>query len=821
MKILKTIGPSKIILFVFFVFLLYWFRYLFTASPLPSSDIYFHISTIEKLRLQWYRGTYSFYDPSAFTGWPALQFYGFLPFLVTALLSYLLDPFSNEPVRLTVHSLIVLGTSALVFTSYYASQPFVEDLFNNFENETLRNKKNVVYIFLSIAICTLSYWFINHDYQVAGIGMAAPLTVGLYGQVFGWHALLFYVGSVGRLINKATRRNLIIFSLAIPLNFLCHVLTAVFAIFLGFLCFMWFGDRRWLILKSHLIGFGILGFWLLPFLAFQSDFAIYHPLSKGDFVGILLRYPIYGFLESLKLLIKGEFVLINYTEILVWFLLITALINHKIEGGKLLKSFFIFSLIGVVLFSSEYVILSLPIGLHYYRFYGMILLLSIVLLSVVSLIWLKIVYEKRRFEIEFTAVYITIFLVCLSFNVAIPNSQIEFVKKNEAIVEQQFLGKDRVIDFFKNERSGARVYFEYLNDYSKFPPITSHHYLADNLNKRTGSETINGVQILQSPSYRFIAESLHLLGAYTYKTRNLYSHATVDLDPDTLIEQLKSFGVTHIVAGTQYLLSRIMKYAINKPVRIGPYYIIQIQDTPFQKVSPAQKQLVGYIDLKSNLPFRLMEYYFYFHKQLTSNFELIDIQDLNNIPKQIKTLIINSDPGSEKFIDLQKRLNNDKVIKLDYKNSALKIDYYHPYYYPHLELRLYRNIADYLDESLKNKLIEGINPASPENLPKDTNEPVFLWDKGNQSFRLTNLTPGTVYRINYSYFPYWHSKDGQIFRGSGDRIFFIPDKKEAVFVFTRLHSISTWIGWLITICSIGYIVRMYNQSRKEDKIANG
>jgi hypothetical protein len=821
MKIPKTIEPPKIILFVFFIFLIYWFRFFFTSLPLPSSDIFFHISTIEKLKLQWYRGTYSFYDPSAFTGWPALQFYGFLPFLITALISYLLDPFSSESVRLTVHSVIVLGTSALVFTLYYASKPFVDDLFNNFDSETLRAKKKFVYIFLSIAICTLGYWFINHDYQEYGIGITAPLNAGLYGQLFGWHALLLYVGSIGRLINKGSRRNLVILSLAIPLNFLCHTLTAVFAIFLGFLCFIWFGERRRLILKGHLLGFGLLGFWLIPFLAFSSEYTVYHPISRGDFLEILLRYPLYNFLETLKLLVKGEFVLINYTNILVWFLLITALLNHGIKGGGLLKAFLVFTLISLVLFSSEYIILSLPIGLHYYRFYGMIFLLLVVLLSAVSLSWLRFIYERRRFEKEFTAVYLTIFLICLCFNVAIPHFQIDAVENNEAIIERQFLNKESVLDFFKNEKPGARVFFEYLDDYKKFPPVLSHHYLSDNLNRRTGDESISGVQLLQSPSYRFIMESLSLLGARTYKTATLFDPSTIDLDKDTLIEQLKSFGITHIVAGTQEFISNILEYAIKKPVKIGPYYILQIQDTPFDKVNATEKQLVGYIDLEGNLPFGLMEYYFYFHKELTANFELIEIENTNHIPKQIKTFIVNSSPGSKKFIDLQKRLENDNVVELNYVNSAFKIDHYNPYFYPHMERKLYTSISDYLDGALMDKLLNDTNKSSGQTSSEHSLNPVFSWIKGNQSFRLSSLVPGTVYRINYSYFPYWHTKDGQIFRGSGDRIFFIPEKKEAVFVYTRIYSKSTWIGWLITICSIGYILRVYNQSRKEDKMVNG
>ena len=63
---------------------------------------------VQQLQSVWLNGFISFYDPYTFTGWPAFQFYGFIPHLIAVILSYPLGLFTENPERLSVNLLVVL-----------------------------------------------------------------------------------------------------------------------------------------------------------------------------------------------------------------------------------------------------------------------------------------------------------------------------------------------------------------------------------------------------------------------------------------------------------------------------------------------------------------------------------------------------------------------------------------------------------------------------------------------------------------------------------------------------------------------------------------
>ncbi|NIQ15293.1 MAG: hypothetical protein GTO02_13135, partial [Candidatus Dadabacteria bacterium] len=63
----------------------------------------------------------------------------------------------------------------------------------------------------------------------------------------------------------------------------------------------------------------------------------------------------------------------------------------------------------------------------------------------------------------------------------------------------------------------------------------------------------------------------------------------------------------------------------------------------FKRVELASKSLIGYADLKNNLPFNLIEYYFYFNDDLAKSYDLILLENLKDIPDNIDKVIINAD----------------------------------------------------------------------------------------------------------------------------------------------------------------------------------
>ena len=148
---------------------------------------------------------------------------------------------------------------------------------------------------------------------------------------------------------------------------------------------------------------------------------------------------------------------------------------------------------------------------------------------------------------------------------------------------------------------------------------------------------------------------------------------------------------------------------------------------------------------------------------------------------------------------------------MDYPNYKTVVNHYTPYFSTNREKDKYEYLEKYLDYINIVPLSQGTEPSK---IIKANNIiPQFTWEPGNQNFRLSHLIPGTVYRINYSYFPYWHTNDGILMRGSMERMYFIPYGENAEFSYTKLYSASTWIGWLLTVLGILYICSLYNLIR--------
>ncbi|MGH7885948.1 MAG: hypothetical protein ACRENO_09670, partial [Thermodesulfobacteriota bacterium] len=304
------------------------------------------------------------------------------------------------------------------------------------------------------------------------------------------------------------------------------------------------------------------------------------------------------------------------------------------------------------------------------------------------------------------------------------------------------------------------------------------------------------------------------LKAKTYGPDNLNNGLNLDLDDEALIKRLRSFGITHIVAGSEDFIERIKEFAIEEPVKINSHTIIKISETPLEKVEKSKKELIGFVDFKGNTPFTLLDLYFYVTDYFENNFELIQLDDIQNIPAQINTIIVNGE--EKKILKLKEKIKEINIVNLDYEDRSFKVNHYRPIRRSiNPELYQYRYLASYLENEfdLRAKFEIFFKDKQLEEQENISNQK-FKWSNDFQSFSLSNLIPGEVYRINYSYFPYWHSKDGQLFRGSGDRIFFIPNKSNAFIKYTRIYSASTWLGWFSTIISIISICWFYRKNAK-------
>lgn len=113
----------------------------------------------------------------------------------------------------------------------------------------------------------------------------------------------------------------------------------------------------------------------------------------------------------------------------------------------------------------------------------------------------------------------------------------------------------------------------------------------------------------------------------------------------------------------------------------------------------------------------------------------------------------------------------------------------------------YPALESYLDGNLQlpNRIAQFYSKklSTEEEIPVD-----LIWHPKAQEFHLRGLTPGETMRINYSYFPLFKSSDGTLYRGSGERIFFVPDKTEATISYSIRNDRGVWLGWLTTVISV-------------------
>ena len=780
-----------------FVFLVCWFRHYLSDQNIASVDLPGHIAAIERLGMHWWRGNFSFYDPHWMSGWPAFQFYGFFGHLLAAILSYPLRLFSDEPVRFAVHLLFVFGSAALPFSVYYASLPFAKEIAD-------RSFDRIRWL-LAISVCTFTFWFLNHDQQWHGIGAAGISNIGLFGQLFGWHFALLHFGALSRFIRVPSPRNSGWLTLFFFLTLISHLLTAVFSASLVLLSFLWFRERRVGLILSHALSFLLAGFWFLPILLYSGSYTvldIFRP--RGDFLELFLRYPWYALARNFGSWVEGEFQILNPTNIIALVFLVGILVHGAVRRSRLLIVFTVFLMIVLIAISSGFVASSLPVGFHYYRFHAYLFLFLCVVVSVVPIAFLVEV-EGSVGEKILAIGMAAVLLASFGFTARLPHYE---WKQIHAHTGQHYLSDEQaVLDYFREQPQKGRVLFEYFSDYQRFP-FLSAHYMVSRLQKETGFESINGLFIQSSLAIRFPIFSAYRLGAKLYRAPILFDRNS-DLSDETKVQQLREFGVTHVVLSQTKLLKRLESFAVAAPVQFGPYHIVSLVE---QAPSPAQyvrKEVLGYYDEKGNMPFRFLQFYFHSREQLTSRFELLELERGQKLPPQMTTLLVNGEVEESELLQIFSTDSLPVVENLNFSDSYLT-DHYKVQYQHNIELDQYWAVESYLAED--RKLDSRLSQASVFSSKSDESDLPFRWGNRFQEFALSRLQSDRLVRINYSYFPFWKSSDGEVYRGSGERIFFLPNREQAVLSYSPFSSKSGWIGYLCSLIAMTILVRQFRRA---------
>lgn len=807
----SSFGPllNTAVYLSFAAFVCIWFRVYFTSSVVAGVDLPGHIAATELLVQHLSHGSIRFHDPYWFTGYPAFQFYAFSAHLLAALLSFPLRLISDEPVRLAAHLQLLFLVATLPVAFRYFLQPILIELF---ERDYARIRR--FNWLIALTICAFTFWFINHDQQWFGIGAAAALNVGLFSQALAWHVTLFYFSTLMRIaIDEPVAKGAA--GLLLCLLILTHTLTAIFALFVAMLLFAFNPLKRKTYAIEAVLGFALTSFWFLPFLYYSNTYVgqdIHRP--SGDFLQAFLRYPLHGLIHSFRTDVFRTLLAMDLNNLIVAGCILGGLFYSRMLKSKLFFQFAAAMLLTLVIFGSGYIASSITLGLHYYRFIGYVFLIMTALCAVVPIALLAPNVAGERLYAR-KAILLMIVILSLSSSVSFPHYEREQIKSN--VGRESLRDEQLVLDYLAKTPLRGRVQFEYFSDYARFP-FLSAHYMESELRKRTGRESINGLFIQSSMAYRLPIATANLLGMYGYHLQLLFVDRA-KLSGQALANQLRSLGITHIVAATDTLSQKLLSIAVAEPFRAGRYTVLQIANETDHPVTPSivpvQKRVLAYLDANKTLPFAFMDFFFYAREQLDSRFEVLEVRPGEELPPQTAAIVVNGSPAAALELALPAGMQSrPPIVAFSYSNPYV-LNHYAVWYQHSVELDDYNAAEKFLETTahlpdqvfpLPTPEVAGVGEGAAAQPA-----PEFYMDPDGQSFALSGLAPGRLYRVNYSYFPYWGSDQGTLYRGSAERLFFAPRGNSATVSFSIFHRKIVWVGYLITVAAAALMFLRYKR----------
>ncbi|HEY9680928.1 MAG TPA: hypothetical protein V6C86_05035 [Oculatellaceae cyanobacterium] len=802
---------AGLILTGMFGFLCYWMRVYFTDRYLPGWDLPGQVVTVMRMMPQLGHLHYSFYDPGFFLGYGVDLFYAPGFHILTAIIANLLASVSKDPALLACHLGLVLGCSALPFSMWYFLRPLAQEMK---QGRRLSTSEATV---LALAISASSFWFLNHDSHFFGIGYGSVMGIGLYTQCAGWHLLFWHSGAVARLILTGKRKYEIWATVFYFSLFLTHSLTALFSLGLTILVTLWYQKFAWRMLRVHVIALAITAFWTLPATALTKTYGVLSEIGgRGDIFELVFRYPLFLLWRHIDGCLHGHFKLVDLNPITFSICMIAYVSLKTIRRTPICVVYYLAVFIAMFFGLSPFLAKCIQATIHFYRFLGDIFLLLAGLVSLVPVGVVLSFPEKTAGTAKriSTAFFVLLFLSCIVSTTRFP------FEERKKTIDRLGLTPDHqqnVIDYFKPLAQKGRVFFEMFENENTYDFLPAH-YLESNLFEQTGFEPVNGLFLESVNSYRLPVTAANNLGSHTWATSQIFGNDK-DSSPERALEQLRDFGVTHMVCGGDDDLYKHLKNRVIAPIEyIGPYAICQIAKLPTERVKKidAKKLLVGYIDTVGNLPFEYVEAYFYTNATLYQNFELVDFTN-KKVPPGVTLILENTIQTTDvvkspPFEDINDAIKA-KIVGLAYTRYDV-IDHHSVWYQDNPEYDTYRRICDYLNQQeVMGKLMtlkkDVVNTQSK--WVGSSNKPELKWSNEFQTFTISNCEPGQILKVNYSYLPFWASKNARIFEGTYGQIFVFPASTQVQVDYSLWNWPYYWIGVLISFTGLGafslYFVR--------------
>ncbi|HEY9758051.1 MAG TPA: hypothetical protein V6C97_22990 [Oculatellaceae cyanobacterium] len=797
-----VVAPS-VVLFGMFGFLCYWMKVYFTDRYLPGWDLPGQVATVMRMMPQITHLRFSFYDPGFFLGYGADLFYAPGFHVLTAVVANLLTSVSKNPALLACHLGLVLGCSMLPFSMWYFLLPLAQQMK---QGERLLASESTV---LALAVSASCFWFLNHDNHFFGIGYGSVMGIGLYTQCAGWHLLFLHSGAIARLILTGKRKYEITATIFYLLLFLTHSLTALFSLGLTILVTLWYQRFTWKMLRIHAIALAMSAFWTLPASALTKTYGVLSGIpGKGDIFELIFRYPLFLLWRHIDACLHGHFKLVDLNPLTFAVCTLAFIPLKTIRRTPICVVYFVAVFIAMFFGLSPFVAKCVQATIHFYRFLGDMFLLLACLVTLVPY-GVVLSFPDKAPGIAHrvsTALFLLLFVGCIASTTHFPFDE---RKKTIDRLGQPPDNQQKVIDYFKPFEKKGRVFFEVFENENTYDFLAAH-YLESHLFEETGFESVNGLFLESVNSYRLPVTAANNLGSHTWATSQIFGNER-DNSPERALEQLRDFGITHIVCGGDDDLYKHLKDKVVGPIEYrGPYAICQIAKLPTERVKKIdpKKLIVGYIDGVGNLPFEYVEAYFYTNATLYHNFEVIDFTN-KKVPSGVTLILENTAQTTDvvkspPFEDVTDALKA-KILGVAYTRYDV-IDHRSVWYQENPEYDTYRRICDFLyQQNITDKLLalkkESLNTQAK--WANSSNKPELKWSNDFQTFTLTNCEPGQILKVNYSYLPFWASKNARVFEGTYSQIFVFPTSSQVQVDYSQWNWPYYWIGVLISFSGLG------------------
>ncbi|HEY9758050.1 MAG TPA: hypothetical protein V6C97_22985 [Oculatellaceae cyanobacterium] len=805
---LETFCP-RIILGLFVLFLCCWNYIFFVDVYVAGWDLPGHIAAVEKMMQQIPHFRTTFFDPGWFAGWAFDSFYAPLGHIVTAVLAYPLALISKDPAQYATHLCLGLGSALLPLSVWYFSAGLARSMKRG------RDLTAAEATILALSVCFLTFWFLNNDKENNNLGWGAIMGIGLYTQLFAWHLFLLHGGALVRLIETGKRRYEVLCATLFGALFLTHTLTGLLSFGFVLLLSFWYWKQAWQLWRVHLIGLALTSYWFLPAVVYGKQVSVVSTIKgSGDMLEVMFRYPTNLLVRHTESCLAGHGGPIDAAYLLVPLYFALMFILPQLRRSSVFVAFCCTDIVAYIVTGSAFVAKCFNLTIHYYRFLGDELLVLMALMALVPFALMQPFYDnesqgKWHVLLFKKAVLITLILVnCVGIYSTIafanPNRQkvIDLYNKTPA-------NQDEVIDYFRKQTLKGRVFFEFFDDDGKYGSWAAH-YLESRLFQETGFESMSGLFIESSNAYRLPGTAMANLDAHVWVTCLVFSNPD-NKSEEQQIRQLKECGVTHIVCGKDSkVFEKIKTHLLNPPNLIGPFAICQIAPLPLWQVAPldANKTLVGYVDKAGTLPFEYLQFYAFTNNNISSKFEFIDMTKRRPIP-DVPIVITNTGENVEPLkISDSRDLVKTRPLQINFAQYDL-IDDEHVWYQESPELDYFVAVSDYMKRFQLAKRLEMMRDSLPEKLrlPQPYNgTPTFDWADSYQSIILKNLEPGKLVKVDYSYLPFWHSSQADIYQGTNAQMYVLPRANAVRLNYNQLQSVYYWVGLLLSLSSLVYLV---------------